>query len=79
MFSPATELTHDIRTMAAVLRFFEVPEGSEGPVKATCKECRMQISGHMKTTSNFVKHLKVIISTITFLACYNLTFLANIC
>lgn len=45
--------------MAAILQHFEIPLNSEGTVKGKCKHCSQVISGHTKTTSNFVKHMKV--------------------
>lgn len=45
--------------MAAVLQHFDIPDGTLGSVTAACKHCKAMISGHVKTTSNFMKHLKV--------------------
>ena len=46
---------------AAIFRHFEIPPNATGNVLGKCKYCKIEIKGHMKTTSNFVKHLKVIL------------------
>lgn len=51
------------KTMSApVFEHFEMPTGSTGTVKVKCKHCAASISGSVKTTSNFVTHLKVSVS-----------------
>ena len=45
--------------MLNVLSQFHVPPGADGHVKAKCRHCSVVISGHTKTTSNFVKHIRV--------------------
>jgi len=42
-----------------ILDYFILPKDACGKVKAQCKLCTAVISGHTKTTSNFLTHLKV--------------------
>ena len=39
--------------------FDGIPENHTGTYKAKCKHCDAELSGHGKTTSNLVTHLKV--------------------
>ena len=50
--------------MAAALKHFEIPANTERSVRAKCKHCTRVITGSKKVTSNFVKHLKVRISSL---------------
>jgi hypothetical protein len=45
--------------MSSVLSHFIIPLDSCGNVKASYKHCTALISGSVKTTSNFVTHMKV--------------------
>ena len=48
------------KAVPVVFEHYDVPDGVEGPFKATCKHCRTPISGSTKATSNFLLHLKVL-------------------
>ena len=50
--------------MAAVLKHFEIRANTEGSVRAKCKHCTQFIADSTKVISNFVKHLKVKISSL---------------
>ena len=50
--------------MAAVLKHFEIPANTEGSVRSKFKHCTQVIADSTKVTSNFVKHLKVRISSL---------------
>ena len=54
--------------MSNVLNHFVIPLNSVGNVVGKCKHCKIDIKGHMKTTSNFFKHLKVIMIFFTMVA-----------
>ena len=47
-----------------VLKHFEIPANTEGSVRSKCKHCTQVIADSTKVTSNFVKHLKVRISSL---------------
>ena len=49
--------------MVADLKHFEIPANTEGSVRAKFKHCTQVIAGSTKVTSNFVKQLKVRISS----------------
>ena len=47
-------------TKSVVYDHFDgIPENRTGTYKAKCKHCDAELSGHGKTTSNLVTHLKV--------------------
>ena len=56
--------SHCVTIMAAVLKHFEIPANTEGSVRSKFKHCTQVIADSTKVTSNFVKHLKVRISSL---------------
>ena len=57
--------SHCVIIMAAAVKHFEIPANTERSVRAKCKHCTQVMTGSTKVTSNFVKHLKVRISSLS--------------
>ena len=60
MESPAKDTS--TKEKSAVKHFFEFPDikiETKTKFKAKCTECKREVAGYGKTTSDFVKHMEV--------------------